>query len=145
MRILYALLLYMFPIIGFAQISLTDFNQNFNSNPKTIIIYFYTDWCGICKIQEKQLYNRPEIMKVLNEQSYFLKINGESKEPIQFLNSQFLVENFSENHSFVRAFFEEKSISYPLWIILDKDLNVLGKYEGLIKIKEFKKLLSQLK
>ena len=36
------------------------------TNPKKIMIDFYADWCGPCKIMEKNTYNHPIIAKYLN-------------------------------------------------------------------------------
>lgn len=145
MKFLNTLLFCLLPIVGFTQVNWSEFNAKFKENPKAIMIYFYTDWCSVCKIQEKQIERNVEIQQFLQEEVYFLKINGESKDEINFLDQKFVPSYSDKIHQFVTEFIPPKDVSYPLWIVLDHNLEVLGKYSGLIQKKNFEKLMLQIK
>ncbi|WP_322969814.1 thioredoxin family protein [Faecalibacter sp. LW9] len=145
MKILNTLLFCLLPIVGFTQVNWSEFNAKFKEKPKAIMIYFYTDWCGVCKIQEKQIERDVEIQQFLQEEVYFLKINGESKDEITFLDQKFVPSYSDKSHPFVTEFIPPKDVAYPLWIILDENLQILGKFSGLIKKKNFEQLIQQIK
>jgi len=131
---------------AFAQININDFNQNFEQNPKPIFMYFSTDWCGICKIQTKEIENNEVVKSQLNSDVYFLSLDGESKDEIQFLNYNFKASTLtSKTHSLVLEFVDPTEVSFPLWIILNEKLEIIGKYSGLIKSKKLEKLIQQIK
>lgn len=128
-----------------AQIDLRDFNQQFKQNSKPIFLYFSTDWCGVCKIQEKEIEKHPTIKSILNTDFYFIKLNRESEEVIEFLDQKYQSNSQNKIHSFVTEFVPNKDVAFPLWIILDENLEVLGKFSGLIKKKNFEQLFIQIK
>ncbi|QTV05388.1 thioredoxin family protein [Faecalibacter bovis] len=128
-----------------AQIDLKDFNQQFKQNPKPIFLYFNTDWCRICKIQEKEIEKNESIKSELNSNFYFIKLNGESLNEIEFLGQKYQPNIQTKTHSFVTEFIAYQDIAFPLWIILDENLEVIGKFSGLIKKKNFNQLFQQIK
>lgn len=128
-----------------AQIDLKDFNQQFKQNPKPIFLYFNTDWCGICKIQEKEIEKNESIKSELNSNFYFIKLNGESLDEIDFLDLKYQPNIQNKTHSFVTEFIPSQDVAFPLWIILDENLEVIGKFSGLIKKKNFNQLFQQIK
>lgn len=145
MKHLLALLFFIFSSSTQAQISLTEFNFKFKEQPKIIILYFYTDWCNICKIQETQIEKNEKILEFLQQDVYFLKFNGESEDPVDFLGQRYIPIQKVKTHPFVIEFISQHEVSYPLWIVLDHNLNVLGKFSGLIQKKNFEKLMFQIK
>ncbi|OGC76461.1 MAG: hypothetical protein A2145_00705 [candidate division Zixibacteria bacterium RBG_16_40_9] len=58
------------------------------SEKKPILVDFYTDWCGWCKKMDKDTYGNQEVMKLLNEKFIIVKINAESKNPLEIKDDQ---------------------------------------------------------
>ena len=129
----------------FGQINIDKLNIDFKINQKPIIIYFYTDWCAYCKIQEKEI----EKIKAFQETVYFIKLNAESDQKIHFLGIDFnpnKSENNIKTHEFVKEFIQSKEQeSYPFLVILDKNLEVLERYNGLLTTEKLTVIINALK
>lgn len=52
--------------------------------PKEIIIDVYTDWCGPCKLLDKNTFGNPDLAAFVNEHYYAVKFNAEGAEKINF-------------------------------------------------------------
>ncbi len=44
--------------------------------PKKIFMDVYTDWCGPCKMLDKQTFQNADVVKYLNENYYAVKFNA---------------------------------------------------------------------
>ena len=130
MKLIYFITFILCGNLCLSQININQFNQSFKDNPKPILIYFYTDWCGICKIQEKQIKKNPEVEKLLNNEVYFIKFDGENNQDITFNKLNFKANTTKykkENHSFLLNYFSPQEINYPLWVILNEEQEIIGK------------------
>ena len=46
------------------------------TNPKNIIMDVYTDWCGPCKLMDKNTFQNEDVANYLNENYYAVKFNA---------------------------------------------------------------------
>ncbi|MCK4662346.1 MAG: DUF255 domain-containing protein [Bacteroidales bacterium] len=88
--------------------------------PKKILIDVYTDWCGWCKVMDKNTFSHPVIAKYLNMNFYPVKFNAESKEPVKFMGQTYKNEgNGSRStHQLAYALLNGK-LSYPSIAYMD--------------------------
>lgn len=116
--------------------------QKVSTNNKPTVIFFHTDWCSYCKIQQKQIEKDAEVSFILKNHYNFIDFDAESQQEKIYNNKRYKpVKN--STHEFVKMFFPKSSqIAYPLWIILDQNQNIIFKHEGLIKLKDLKKILT---
>lgn len=135
----------------FAQIktgSFSDLEISYKENPKPVIIHFYTDWCAICKIEAFQLNKNKELVKIINEDFYFINFEAEkTKEKITFKGQEFdyLPNGNAGIHALALAFLKDKNQPvYPLWIILDKNQNLIYYQEGLFEQDKMKQKLLEI-
>ena len=59
-------------------------------NPKPIIVFITTDWCKICHGMKSTTLKDRDIIQILNDKFYFIKLNGEEKEDITLLEKTFV-------------------------------------------------------
>ena len=51
---------------------------------KKIFIDVYTDWCGWCKVMDKNTFSQNDIAKYLNDNFYSVKLDAEGEGDITF-------------------------------------------------------------
>lgn len=141
-------ILFLMPCLIFSQIktvAFSDLDSLQKENPKPVIIHLYTDWCSVCKIESFQLKKDKDLVNMINKNFYFINFEPEkTKEKISFRGKVFnyLPNGTSGIHELALALSKNKKQPiYPLWIILDKDQNLIEYHEGLVKPEEMKKKL----
>lgn len=126
----------------------SDLEIQQTETPKPIIIHIYTSWCSVCKIESFQLNKNADLVQFINENFYFINFDAEkTKETIRFQGKEFtyLPNGNSGIHELVLALSKNKKQPvYPLWIVLDKDLNLIEYHEGLFKPEKLKQKLQEI-
>jgi len=57
--------------------------QKAKAEKKPILVDFYTDWCGWCKKMDRDTYANQEVIKLLNDNFIAVKLNAESRNPLE--------------------------------------------------------------
>ncbi|MGC4022079.1 MAG: DUF255 domain-containing protein [Cyclobacteriaceae bacterium] len=107
---------------------------------RKIFIDVYTDWCGWCKVMDKQTFPDPEIAKLLNEKFYPVKLDAEQTNDIVFRGTtfKFIPSGNSGVHQLAAALLQNK-MSYPNSVFLDEEFRIIPIYQGLSSVPGFHK------
>ena len=69
--------------------TLTEALKKNETQPKPIILDFYTDWCGWCKHMMKTTYADPNLSAYINTYFYPAKFDAEGKDTIEYLGVKY--------------------------------------------------------
>jgi thioredoxin-related protein len=127
--------------------SIDNLNDSIRKQPKPVLIFIYTDWCKYCKMQENNTFANDEVASKLNNDFYAIRLNGESREPIKFLNRIYQFRpNGSETGSHELAEYlakKDDEIVYPTTVFLTPQLLIASKISGFINSSDLLNLLAQ--
>lgn len=111
---------------------------------KPLLILLYTDWCKYCQMQKSQLRKNKEFIK-RGDRFYYIELNAEGREKIHFngKNYAFRAKGAATGiHELAAALNGSENVSFPTWILLSKDYEVLFRYSGILVPGQLKLLLS---
>lgn len=119
-------------------ISFEEAVERNKTNPKKIFVDVYTDWCGWCKVMDKNTFNQPEIAAYLNKNFYAVKLNAEQTEDIVFNGNtfKFVPQGKRGYHELAAALLQGK-MSYPTVVFMNENIEVLQPIPGYQKPQQF--------
>jgi thioredoxin-related protein len=112
-------------------------------HPKKIFIDMYTDWCGWCKKMDASTFKNPVIAKYMNENYYPVKFNAERKDTVDFKGKEYVNANpkgSRSSHQLAQALLNGR-MSYPSYVFMDQDENLITVVPGYQKAPQFESIL----
>jgi thioredoxin-related protein len=112
--------------------------QKSKTEKRKIFIDVYTDWCGWCKVMDKNTFNDPKVAQMLNDKFYPVKFNAEQREDVIFQGNTFkFIENGRSGYHQLAAALMNNQMSYPTVVFLDEDFRIIQPLPGYRKAPEF--------
>ncbi len=131
-----------------AQIKWLTFEEAVKQNakkPKKMLIDVYTDWCGWCKVMDKQTFSDPIVIAYVNANYYPVKLNAEMRDKVTFQGKDFnfVLSNPNSNKGFheLAASLLDNKLSYPSTVVLDEQFNRIGVVPGFLRPEQFDQML----
>lgn len=62
--------------------------------PKKIMMDVYTNWCGPCKMLDKNTFHNPDVVAYVNKNYYAVKFNAEGNSTVTFNGNTFTNPNY---------------------------------------------------
>ncbi|MDO4763068.1 MAG: thioredoxin domain-containing protein [Flavobacteriaceae bacterium] len=122
--------------------TLEKIEERRNIENKPVVVLFSTDWCGICRIQKRNLKKLP---KEFWDKIYFISINPEKyTKDITFLGKKYsFVSNGATGlHSIAYEWAGNRVPAYPFWTFIDVD-DQIATYQGVLKIEELQRIFEK--
>jgi uncharacterized protein YyaL (SSP411 family) len=99
-------------------------NQN-TKEPRKLIIDVYTDWCGWCKVMDRETFRNPVIVKILKESYYPVKFNAETKDSIFYNGKMYHTSGPGPKAGHELAIYLlQGKLSYPSLVFLDEKVYI---------------------
>jgi thioredoxin-related protein len=108
--------------------------------PKKIFIDVYTDWCGWCKVYDRNTFNNPEIAEYMNGHFYAVKFNAEGYDTVRFQGYTFVNSNPGNGRRsthMLAASLLNGRMSYPTVVFLNEQFQVLHVQSGYLPPEQF--------
>lgn len=124
---------------GFAQqinwLSFEEALELQKKNPKKIMMDVYTNWCGPCKMLDKNTFQNPDVANYVNANYYAVKFDGEGNENIKYKGNSYMNKGFKPEmvnrrnsvHDLTRAL---QVNAYPTIVFFDEKGEVIFPLRG---------------
>jgi uncharacterized protein YyaL (SSP411 family) len=111
--------------------------------PRKILVDLYTDWCGWCKVMDRETYAKPDIAEYINTHFYPVKFNAEQRQSIRLGNRSygFMAQGKGGIHSWAMVLSNNKP-SFPTTVFLDENQKLIQPIPGYVKPKEFYQIVT---
>lgn len=109
---------------------------------RKIFVDVYTDWCGWCKVMDKNTFSEPSVAKVLNEKFYAVKFDAEQTGDVLFDGRifKFIPQGNRGVHELAVALLNNQ-MSYPTVVFLDENFKMIQPLAGYQKAPEFHRII----
>lgn len=103
--------------------------------PRKIIMDVYTNWCGPCKLLDKNTFQNKDVAEYINKHYYAVKFNAEGNSTITYKDNTFTNPGYDETkanrrnspHQF-SSFLQVRA--YPTIAFFDEDLKMITPVTG---------------
>lgn len=103
--------------------------------PKKIMMDVYTNWCGPCKMLDKNTFHNKDVVAFVNENYYAVKFDAEGNSTVNYDGRTFTNPNYKEElknrrngvHDLTRYL---KVSAYPTIVFFDVDAKVISPIRG---------------
>ena len=113
---------------------------------RPVLIFLYTDWCKFCALQKNNTFTNTSIVNTLNENYYCLRLNGESKKEIAFLNRTYQFKatgtNTGQHELATLLGKQDGQLSYPTTVILSENNQLLERVSGFLDVDQLQELIN---
>jgi len=93
--------------------------------PRKVFVDLYTDWCGWCKVMDKNTFTNVEVIGYVNQKYYAVKHNPEKDGDVQLGNTTF------------KTMLNGKVTGYPTTVFMDEQMAVIQPLAGYLEPRMF--------
>jgi thioredoxin-related protein len=112
---------------------------------RKIFIDVYTDWCGWCKVMDKNTFSDPKVAEILNTKFYPVKFDAEQREDVVFQGTTFKFVPYGNKgtHQLAAALLNNQ-LSYPTVVFLDEDFRMIQPLAGYMDAQKFHPIIQYI-
>lgn len=129
-------------------ITFEQLEDSLKVKPKKVFISFYADWCSYCKKMDKVAFKNSEVIQILNQNYYAIKMDAESTKTIFFEGQKYSNNQLGKSRRpthqipLLLASRKNRSFSLPASIILDKNFKIEKRYYEYLSPKKMIKMIN---
>ena len=114
--------------------------KNAAKNEKIILIDFYTDWCGWCKVMDKKTYTDLPIIQYMNQKFYAVKFDAEGKDTVSYKGREYSFVSDLRCNQFAYKILNG-NMGYPTTVFMNASGDVLTPVPGYLDAPTLESLL----
>jgi len=119
-------------------------------NPKKIMMDVYTNWCGPCKMLDRNTFKNKDVVDYVNKHYYAVKFNAEGNDTVTYKDQEFSNPNYDASkanrrnsaHEFAR-FLQVRA--FPTIAFFDEELKMIAPIRGYQKPQQLELYLKLFK
>ncbi len=116
-------------------VSLEEAIELQQKEPRKIIMDFYTNWCGPCKLLDSRTFKNKNVSSYINENYYAVKFNAEGNDVINFNGNTFTNPKYdpakanrrNNSHQLTRYFGVN---AFPTIVFMDENKGLITQVKG---------------
>jgi len=111
--------------------------------PKKFVVDVYTDWCGWCKVMDRETFSKAAIVDYVNENFYPVRLNAEQKQDITLGKETFKYVTAGNRgvHELAAALLRNQ-MSYPTTVFLDEKFQLIQPIPGYLEPRTFHQIIT---
>lgn len=125
----------------------SDLEQLQKQQERNMVVFVYTEWCAYCKAMEQTTFRDKDLIKILNDQFYFVRFNAEERSDVLWNHQWFRYQPTGRGagmHQLAIALAQNEGTgSYPFITILDRDSRIQFQYSGFLSAEALQQILRQ--
>jgi len=131
-------------------VSLEEAVELQKKTPKKIMMDMYTNWCGPCKMLDRNTFKNKDVADYVNEHFYAVKFNAEGNDNVTFKGKAYANQNYdpakanrrNSAHELARYF---RIQAYPTIVFLDENSEMITPLTGYKKPQQLELYLKMFK
>jgi thioredoxin-related protein len=111
--------------------------------PRKFVVDVYTDWCGWCKVMDRETFSKPAIVDYVNENYYPVRFNAEQTDDVRLGGQTFkFVRGGSRGVHELAAALLKNQMSYPTTVFMDEKFNLIQPIPGYLEPRTFHQIIT---
>jgi thioredoxin-related protein len=98
--------------------------------PRKVFVDLYTDWCGWCKVMDKNTFTNAEVIAYVNKKYYAVKHNPEKDGDVQMGSTTF------------KTMLNGKVTGYPTTVFMDEKMALIQPLAGYLEPRMFHQVVT---
>ena len=115
--------------------------QKTQLEPRKILVDVYTDWCGWCKVMDRETFRDARVVDYVSKHYYAVKFNAEQKQSVILGNLQFDYSPENRIHQLALSL-TNNAPSFPTTVFLDEKFQMIQPLPGYMKAKEYHEVIT---
>ena len=115
-----------------------------NDEKKYYFVDVYTEWCGWCKVMDRETFAQKEVIDFMNKNFHNIKFDAEQRETVVFNNKTYMWVNSGRNGINMLAMdWLNTELSYPSYVVLDENKKPVEVLKGYMEVSPFMQALKK--
>jgi thioredoxin-related protein len=115
------------------------------TTPKKFLIDVYTDWCGWCKVMDKNTFQHATIAGIIDKYFYAVKFNAEKDGEVTYQGKtyQLVIDPNSKKgyHELTNVLMNNQASGYPTICYMDESTNIIQAVSGYLTPEQIEPIL----